>query len=1065
MLSKEIKYAHLNLDIPKIDFTKLRNPLEKYRSVEQYMDILKIIRNPDNLYFTLKYIFNIEPTVFQLVWLKLLWKYPFPMVIATRGASKSYLYGLYCLWRALITQGSKIIIVSASFRQSKNVFEYAETILNSAPILKDLIGGNLRVLHGNDMWTMYVGDSSIRAIPLGNSGEKVRGLRATHILVDEVAAVPEEIYEVVIRGFGSVSSSPSENVMKMAKINLLKGKGLWTKENEKMFQSSERPNQIILAGTGDWGFKHFAKYWRRWKTIINSKGNLRVLQDAGIEIDEAFDYRDFCIIRMPIELIPEGFMDQKSVAQAKASMHISRYQTEMGSCVTENTEIVTDRGLKKIIDILPGDMVLTHKGRFREVEYKTFRHYNGNIIHFKAIGNNQVTSITPEHPCYNGNDSWISASGLDKYFTKSTLQELNNKQTITLADFTSNISHQFSNDVDYIYPSVMDKPLNLKRKKIIPNEIKLDYHFGIIMGYYISEGSTSLNAIEFSLDGHKNETLESYIEELKTAIQKTFHISTSIYFRKNLARVVILSTIIRDLIKTICPGVSETKTLDSSVLYSNSEFLKGYITGYWHGDGNVHFSKENKYVISAKCVNKPLLSQIQTALSYFNIRCSLNNGLSAGRRNFQDRTYDCQATYILTIRSDSHSSFLNLINNPENYQKGETKELQYKIISKETEKYNGYVYNLHVKEDNSYSLINSTVHNCFPDDSNGFFKRSLIESCVTKDPIHLPSGPVQFRARLIGDHKGKYIYGVDPASETDNFAIVIIEQHIDHNRIVYSWTTTREKIRKNRIAGMIAKDDNDFYQYVAKKIRALMKVFPTQLIAMDSQGGGYGVMEALHNLKALEPGELPIWPIVEDHPLFWKGGKSYGYDDEAGLHIIEMVEFVRTEYRIEANHTLRREMENKTLLFPIFDPIEFSIAQAEDERSDRNYDTLENVVAEIEELKEELSTIMHTTTQTGKDKWDTPEIILPGQKKGRLRKDRYSALLIASYAAFRCNKPTTIGERQFAGGIAQNLDLTKKSSQPLYSGPSWVTESVNNSQYFSSRSHSPNQLEYNARGF
>ena len=71
---------------------------------------------------------------------------------------------------------------------------------------------------------------------------------------------------------------------------------------------------------------------------------------------------------------------------------------------------------------------------------------------------------------------------------------------------------------------------------------------------------------------------------------------------------------------------------------------------------------------------------------------------------------------------------------------------------------------------------------------------------------------------------------------------------------------------------------------------------------------------------------------------------------------------------------------------------------------------------EIEELKEELSTISHMTTQTGKDKWDTPETVLVGNKKGRLRKDRYSALLIANMAARRINRPTTISYQQTPTG-------------------------------------------------
>jgi len=186
----KLKYAHLNLDLDQVDFSKLRNPLKNYRTVDDYLTFLKIIRDPKNFYFTLKYIFNIEPSIFQLLILEMMWTHSFPMIIAARGASKSFLYGLYCLLRALITQGCRILIVSASFRQSKNVFEYAETILNRAPILKDLIGFNDKYIwHGNDQYKMQIGDSVIVAVPLGDTGETIRGYRANYILVDETGCI------------------------------------------------------------------------------------------------------------------------------------------------------------------------------------------------------------------------------------------------------------------------------------------------------------------------------------------------------------------------------------------------------------------------------------------------------------------------------------------------------------------------------------------------------------------------------------------------------------------------------------------------------------------------------------------------------------------------------------------------------------------------------------------------------------------------------------------------------------------------------------------------------------
>lgn len=659
-----VEHAHLNLDLSKIDLDRLKNPFRDYRSLEDYMTVLQAIRDPKNFYFTCKYILNIEPTVFQLVWLEQLWKYPFPMLIAGRGASKSFTIGLYYCLRGLITQGSKIIITSSSFRQAKFVFEYMENIWYNAPVLRDLCGSSSGPKRSTDVWNFRLGDSTCKAIPLGD-GSKIRGLRANYIDVEEFNSVSEEIFEVVLRGFTATSSNPVENIKNSAKIKRIKELGLWTPEYESQVSGIYKPNQIILSGTSGFDFQHFSKYWKRYHAIIKSRGDVDKLRDAlGGEPDKAFSHKDYCIIRIPIELLPEGMMDATAIANARATMDKGRFEMEFGT-----------------------------------------------------------------------------------------------------------------------------------------------------------------------------------------------------------------------------------------------------------------------------------------------------------------------------------------------------------IFSK---------------------------------DSYGFFPRSLIESCVTKEPIMLPDGPVQFSAKMYGNPDCKYVMGVDPASESDNFSIVILELHKNHRRVVYVWTTNREKHYKRFTAKTV--NENYFYGYINRKIRDLMKAFNVEYIALDSGGGGIEVMGVLHDLRRLETGEVPIWPIRQDSPIFWKGSKDYLYDDEFGLHCIEMVSMSKSEYVVFSNHGLKQDLENKMLLFPNIDSVSISVADNEDKMLQREYDTLEDCLFEIQECKEELSTISHTTTQNGTDRWDTPEIILTGNKRGRMRKDRYSSLMMANSLGRRMMAQSTIQYSAVpAGGFAHDWK-DRKEEGALYIGADWFVSAANNSK-------------------
>lgn len=337
---------------------------------------------------------------------------------------------------------------------------------------------------------------------------------------------------------------------------------------------------------------------------------------------------------------------------------------------------------------------------------------------------------------------------------------------------------------------------------------------------------------------------------------------------------------------------------------------------------------------------------------------------------------------------------------------------------------------------------------CFTSDSSGFFKRSLIESCVVSDSniINLPtSGKILFDASVCGSKDKQYVYGIDPASEQDNFSIVILELHPDHNRVVYCWTTNRSNFKDRQKAGLI--NEFDFYGFCARKIRDLMKTFPCTRIGMDAQGGGIAIEESLHDPSKLHDGEQLIWPIIDQQ-------KEKDTDSQPGLHILEMIQFAKADWTAQANHGLRKDLEDKILLFPRFDSVSLGLSMEQDKLSiletdltTNIYDNISECILEIEELKNELTTIVMTQTSTGpnaRDRWDTPELKFPNGKKGRLRKDRYSSLVIANMIARQINRSLPKIEYDIVGGNLKNLT---KQSGDMYKGPSWFTDNANDANF------------------
>ena len=359
-------------------------------------------------------------------------------------------------------------------------------------------------------------------------------------------------------------------------------------------------------------------------------------------------------------------------------------------------------------------------------------------------------------------------------------------------------------------------------------------------------------------------------------------------------------------------------------------------------------------------------------------------------------------------------------------------------------------------DDQQVTRARATMHNgiyqmeygaCFTTDSQGFFRRSLIEAATAHDknvdkpewPSYCPS---VFDVVTRGQQDRQYVYGIDPASEQDNFALIIIEVHPEHHRLVYSWTTNKKDFQARMRMGLT--DVSDYYSFCVRKVRELMRVFPCSRIGIDSQGGGFAIAEGLADEDKLQPGERKILPIIED-------SKKKPTDDIAGDHILEYINFASAEWTSKANHGLRKDIEDKVLLFPRFDTLTLALMTEKDKIQFNSlketygdsaalklYDTLEDCAMDIEELKTELTTVVVSVTSNGRERFDTPEIKLDTGKKGRMRKDRYSAMVIANMIARSMQRsipaPTyvNIGRVIGQGGKANSTDK-------MYVGPEWAT--------------------------
>ena len=250
---------------------------------------------------------------------------------------------------------------------------------------------------------------------------------------DEFASLPRSIFEEVMSGFLTVSAEPVDQVQHRATLRAKKLLGVQITEEDLL--SDIIQNQLVLSGTAYYKHNHFYEYFKKWRSIINSGGDPEILNTIFSESEANRNWKHYSIIRIPVELIPEGFMDMDQINRIKASVNKDVFFREYSACLHPSTKILTTVGPKRIKDITIGDMVLTHKKKFKKVNKLTYQKSN-HLMELDFYGNNKKMYVTDNHPIYNGNDKFIFAEKTNHIiFSSVSKDSLSNKQEINIKDY------------------------------------------------------------------------------------------------------------------------------------------------------------------------------------------------------------------------------------------------------------------------------------------------------------------------------------------------------------------------------------------------------------------------------------------------------------------------------------------------------------------------------------------------------------------------------------------------------------------------------------------------------
>jgi len=381
--------------------------------------------------------------------------------------------------------------------------------------------------------------------------------------------------------------------------------------------------------------------------------------------------------------------------------------SESRICCLPGTKVLTKRGVIPIENVRLGDLVLTHRGRWRPVVYQHVNPVHDGVSRIRAKGFDPLC-VTNNHPVYVGTYSqsrnhsrffegidWIPAGAVRPHKCRGSFHAMSMPPSKPGGQ-----SHL------HVTPWVREKRFLLSEKhgmlvsayphtKPIPASIPFSAALGRIVGFYLAEGSQGSGKSRFSF--HIDECV--YQQMVSDDIASVFGLTTSTVDLSNCRTVICQSAILADLLAC---GTARTKIIPEWAWDGTIEFMEAMLWAWSVGDGS-YIEECGSHSVGT--VSESLAWQMRAvATSCGHVTAlrrdkNLETGIIKGREVRRARF-----SYRLTWRTRPAEQ-----NGAYSIESG---YLMTAVKDRIPVEYDGLVYNLGVYEDESYFTTGGMVHNC-----------------------------------------------------------------------------------------------------------------------------------------------------------------------------------------------------------------------------------------------------------------------------------------------------------------------------------------------------------------
>lgn len=373
-------------------------------------------------------------------------------------------------------------------------------------------------------------------------------------------------------------------------------------------------------------------------------------------------------------------------------------------CILGDTLISCNSEPKPIHSIVVGDKVLSRDGNYHRVAQFYKRPYRGEVCHLK-IQNLRRIITTPDHHILA-----LKMGHLDRRYSKYK-QFVPDWYCADELEKGDVILYPISKESMNVSTMKFDIPIPEWdfRSKSLPEEIDLSDDFLRLIGYYLAEGYTRTDKCKGTVGFVFGAGEREYVEEVIETMRNSFGITPAPLreVRNSIDVIFYSARLARFFCKHFGKG-AKNKQLPHFMMTLPPERQRHIIAGVWRGDGYV--SKNGAKFCT---ISRQLAHQVKYLLMRQKIVFST---LTVPRKGIHKENYHLYVKSIPSLRK------LNEIVGTD-FEWPDKKKNSLKawyddnffyamVSSKETELYNGDVFNLEVQDSHSYVSDSVCLHNC-----------------------------------------------------------------------------------------------------------------------------------------------------------------------------------------------------------------------------------------------------------------------------------------------------------------------------------------------------------------